>query len=297
VNPKIICCLALVWSGALAALSAGAADADSLRVVVTPSRTVVRIKEVFPVTLRVENPTATNQTVRVMSCRWQDEWKTSNTNVSWIVGECTRNVARNVEFPPGGVYTNQLEMLVSGPISQKTVSFRMGFTPIDSRKTYWSDEVTLDVLPPTTNNDGRVQVSQHETAAQTPSWLNEVTLQFDEHDRLVSWEAEKTLDETNGRKSTGNGVDEYLTKQISNILTECQKIKPGMTRAELSKVFTTEGGLSTAKHRTSVHRRCPYIRVDVDFKPSDPKQNVLEERPADTIRNISNPYLAWGIID
>src|SRR5580692_11494776 len=88
-----------------------------------------------------------------------------------------------------------------------------------------------------------------------------------------------------------------LTKQISAILTECQKIKPGMTRAELLKVFTTEGGLSTATHRTFVYRGCPYIKVDVDFTLSDSKQNAVDERPTDTINKMSKPYLDWSIGD
>ena len=92
-------------------------------------------------------------------------------------------------------------------------------------------------------------------------------------------------------------VDDNLTKQISGILTECQKIKPGMTRADLLKVFTTEGGLSTATHRTFGYRGCFYIKVDVDFTLSDPKQNVLEERPTDIIKTISKPYLDWYIAD
>jgi hypothetical protein len=95
----------------------------------------------------------------------------------------------------------------------------------------------------------------------------------------------------------GADVDQDLTKRISAILTECQTIKPGVTRAELLTVFTTEGGISNAKHRTFVYRRCPYIKVDVDFTLSNPKQNVLEERPRDTIIKISKPYLDWGIID
>jgi hypothetical protein len=92
-------------------------------------------------------------------------------------------------------------------------------------------------------------------------------------------------------------TDNYLTKQISAVLTECQKIKPGMTRAELLKVFTTQGGLSTPKHRTFVYRGCPYIKVDVDFTLSELKQYELEERPADTINKISKPYLEWSVID
>jgi hypothetical protein len=89
-----------------------------------------------------------------------------------------------------------------------------------------------------------------------------------------------------------------LGMEIGNVLKECQTIKPGMTRAELSKVFSTEeGGLSTAKHRTYVFHDCPYVKVDVDFNLSDPKQDVLEERPTDTISKISKPYLDWGVGD
>ena len=100
-----------------------------------------------------------------------------------------------------------------------------------------------------------------------------------------------------------NYTDNYLqrthnfTKQLSDILTECQNIKPGMTRAELLKVFGTQGGISTATQRTFVYRGCPYIKVDVDFTLSGPKQNALEERPTDTISKISKPYLDWSIGD
>jgi hypothetical protein len=95
----------------------------------------------------------------------------------------------------------------------------------------------------------------------------------------------------------GSAVDQNLTKQISEILIECQKIKPGMTRAELSKVFTTEGGLYTATWNHFVHRRCRYIKVDVEFTLSDPKQAGLEERPTNTISKISKPYLEFSVID
>jgi hypothetical protein len=91
--------------------------------------------------------------------------------------------------------------------------------------------------------------------------------------------------------------DEKLTQQISEILKECQTIKPGMTRAELLKVFTVEGGLWTARHRTYVYRQCHYIKVDVDFDLSSPEQGALDTLPTDTIKKISQPYLQWAIID
>ncbi len=70
-----------------------------------------------------------------------------------------------------------------------------------------------------------------------------------------------------------------------------------MTRAELLKVFITEGGLSSATHRTFVYRDCPYIKVDVDFTDSDPNQKRVEERPTDIVSKISKPYLDWSISD
>jgi len=75
-----------------------------------------------------------------------------------------------------------------------------------------------------------------------------------------------------GPSRAGSEPDKELTKQVADILTECKKITPGATRAELLKVFTTEGGISTATRRTFAHRRCPYIKVDVEFTPSESKQ-------------------------
>jgi hypothetical protein len=91
--------------------------------------------------------------------------------------------------------------------------------------------------------------------------------------------------------------DKDPNKQVLEILAEWVKITPGTTRAELLKVYTTEGGLSTATHRTYVHRRCCYIKVDVEFTLSEPKQGAVEERPTDTIKKITRPYLYWTISD
>jgi hypothetical protein len=95
-----------------------------------------------------------------------------------------------------------------------------------------------------------------------------------------------------------SAVTETQTKlgiDVAKVLKDCQTIKPGMTRAELSNVFSTEGGFSTLMHRTYVYHDCPYIKVDIDFTPSDPKQDV--EQPTDTVTKISKPYLGWSVGD
>jgi hypothetical protein len=96
---------------------------------------------------------------------------------------------------------------------------------------------------------------------------------------------------------------EEQTEWVANSLREMQKIKVGMTRGDLLKVFTTEGGLSTGLNRTYVYRECPYIKVDVEFEPvgrpaRDREGRVtLVEADEDVIKKISKPYLEWGVVD
>jgi hypothetical protein len=70
-----------------------------------------------------------------------------------------------------------------------------------------------------------------------------------------------------------------------------------MTRADLLKMFTTEGGLSTGLRRTYVYRECPYIKVDVEFEPvgrpakdGDGRVTLIEGNDG-VIKKISKPYL------
>ena len=80
-------------------------------------------------------------------------------------------------------------------------------------------------------------------------------------------------------------------------------IKPGMTRNDLLKVFTTEGGLSTGLQRTFVSRECSYFKVDVEFeavgRPSRDRDGriTLKEDGRDIIVKISKPYLAFPVSD
>ena len=90
--------------------------------------------------------------------------------------------------------------------------------------------------------------------------------------------------------------NEAFTKQILQTLAECDKIKPGMSRDDLLKVFEGAGGLSTAAQRTFDYRAQPYIHVDVEFKLVNPK-DVLAEHQSDRITKISRPYLAYGVQD
>jgi hypothetical protein len=93
------------------------------------------------------------------------------------------------------------------------------------------------------------------------------------------------------------------TAWVLHTLERMEAIKPGMTRADLLKVFRTEGGLSTRLLRTFVSRDCPYFKVDVEFRAAAPPDidntgfvtSVEDNR--DIIVKVSKPYMQLSITD
>jgi hypothetical protein len=89
---------------------------------------------------------------------------------------------------------------------------------------------------------------------------------------------------------------------MDEVLKDVSSIQSGMTRAELLRVFTAEGGLSTRDTQQFVYRRCPDIKVIVNFRrPDDADDNwgtaPDEEWAGDTIQSISKPFLEYSIKD
>ena len=69
-----------------------------------------------------------------------------------------------------------------------------------------------------------------------------------------------------------------------------------MTRADLLKVFTTEGGLSTRQKQSYISQDCPYFKVRVTFKPVGPEGDGTDGRN-DVILTVSKPYLEFSNLD
>jgi len=104
-----------------------------------------------------------------------------------------------------------------------------------------------------------------------------------------------------GRPEAGTHRDRV--EWVAEALKRMQTIRPRMTRTDLLKVFTTEGGVSTGLHRTYVSRDCPYFKVDVAFKAVGRLERDADGRVTpvegnqDIIVKISRPYLQFSIVD
>jgi len=127
---------------------AGEADPEEpLTVTVQSRRTQVRLREPFDVVLRVVNSSKAPQTFRTMSCSWDEHWKANTDRLDWSRWECTVNYPKTVTLKPGEAYEKTLSLFVVKGEPQEKVAFKMGFTPIESKQTYWSGEVTIRVEP------------------------------------------------------------------------------------------------------------------------------------------------------
>lgn len=84
---------------------------------------------------------------------------------------------------------------------------------------------------------------------------------------------------------------------ISGSVQTINSLRPGMTRADLEKLFISDGGLSTRGRGTYVYNSCPYIKVDVEFNIVQPSDNQKPDMRQDQIKSISRPYLAQPTAD
>jgi len=108
---------------------------------------------------------------------------------------------------------------------------------------------------------------------------------------------------THGVEAQPTQVDEDAARWVADALLEIETVKVGMTRTQLLALFNIEGGIFTGLRRTFVYRRCPIIKVDVEFEAfGRPSRDVegrvtLVESGQDVIVKISRPYLARQVID
>jgi len=85
---------------------------------------------------------------------------------------------------------------------------------------------------------------------------------------------------------------------VADALSRMQTVKPGMTRADLLKVFTIPGGFwsDSGWTQTFEYEDCRYFKVDVEIQPAT-GSTLPRGSLADIIKKISTPYLGQVAYD
>jgi hypothetical protein len=121
---------------------------DRLCVTIWPEKTQIKPEEPFEVKLRVVNSSEQAQSFTVMSCSWDEHWACSNRRIVLGRRPCWRNVPTTVQLAPGEAYEKTMTLSVGAGGDSRIESFRLGFSPIGQKKTYWSNTVAIAVLLP-----------------------------------------------------------------------------------------------------------------------------------------------------
>jgi hypothetical protein len=99
------------------------------------------------------------------------------------------------------------------------------------------------------------------------------------------------------RQTSAADVNQQHVEWVLKALQAMNTVKPGMTRNELLRVLSAEGGLSTRTQRTYVFAGCPYFHMDVTFAvvgPTAPGSRGgvgIGESGQDVVVTVSRPYL------
>jgi len=93
------------------------------------------------------------------------------------------------------------------------------------------------------------------------------------------------------------GQTETSCGWIESQLSEINNIKAGSTRADLEKLFNHDGGITELSALRYVYKKCPYIKVEVEFEDYMKFRKPGSQSPSDRIVRISKPYLEHPFLD
>jgi len=83
---------------------------------------------------------------------------------------------------------------------------------------------------------------------------------------------------------------------IKQALKTVGELKIGDTRANLERYFRSDGGMQYSKPERYVYKKCPFIKIDVEF--SLKRGNSWPTlSPEDTLISVSKPYLEYPFYD
>ena len=92
---------------------------------------------------------------------------------------------------------------------------------------------------------------------------------------------------------------EARVRWVEKCMGDFEKIKLGMTRSDVDKIFPHDGGIQRPSPVRYVHPECFYFMVDVSYDVKKNPQDQFRPTPTqnDPVTNISRPYLAHPAYD
>jgi hypothetical protein len=82
---------------------------------------------------------------------------------------------------------------------------------------------------------------------------------------------------------------------VRQALVDSGRIKSGMTRREVEKYFSLDGGMLFAEKTRYVYSKCQYIKIEIDFSRKPSGKELFS--PNDIVVNAARPYIEYPAKD
>jgi len=123
------------------------------RVEIKVAQSTVKNNQEFLVSTTLRNVGTDEQSMRIWSCSYPQQWIADNPAVHIAGAACKKNDVFRVRLKPGETYERALSIhikVAAQRLAQKPVTFRLGFEPANYEKTgvgspLWSNAITVDV--------------------------------------------------------------------------------------------------------------------------------------------------------
>ena len=76
--------------------------------------------------------------------------------------------------------------------------------------------------------------------------------------------------------------------EVREAVDVSRQIKAGVTRAEVEKVFTLDGGLQFPSKSRYLYQKCHFIKIDVEYA-----RKTQKDSSDDIVRTVSKLYLEY----
>lgn len=127
-------------------LASAAPPTRTVTIEAVPVQTRVHRNDVVSVRLQTRNTTDHTQAFRIMTCSWQDEWRSDDPQLVPGGADCAKNFAFTLTLAPGAVDVRVLALHVDTGASLGAHAFRLGFTAIGRKDTVWSTPATVRIV-------------------------------------------------------------------------------------------------------------------------------------------------------
>jgi len=133
----------------LAMAAAGTASAGPLGVKVEArvTQSALHRGESAIAEVLVTNTTSTTQAFRIMSCSWDDSWRSDDRGFTTAgLVACAKNTETVLELAPDETDLRKLAVVVANDAAYGSHVVRLGWSPIGAKATEWSAPITFTVV-------------------------------------------------------------------------------------------------------------------------------------------------------